>query len=68
MSDADGAVLADGPVRADGPVLRMESVRKTFGSSVVLINAFRHGTRSWHLEAPRGMFDAAEPVAELMQR
>ena len=36
--------------------------------SLVLINAFRHGTRSWHLEAPRGMFDAAEPIGELVRR
>jgi ADP-ribose pyrophosphatase len=50
-------VLGDGVVML--PVL---------GSSVVLVNAFRHGTRTWHLEAPRGMFDAGEPVSELIRR
>jgi ADP-ribose pyrophosphatase len=38
------------------------------GASIVLINAFRHGTRRWHLEAPRGMFDGNEPTAELVRR
>jgi ADP-ribose pyrophosphatase len=32
---------------------------------IVLVNAFRHGTRRWHLEAPRGMFDGDEPTSEL---
>jgi ADP-ribose pyrophosphatase len=38
------------------------------GSSIVVVNAFRHGTRRWHLEAPRGMFDGAEPAEELIRR
>lgn len=38
------------------------------GASIVAINAFRHGTRRWHLEVPRGMFDGHEPAAEVIRR
>lgn len=38
------------------------------GDSIVLLNRFRHGTRRWHLEAPRGAFSGVGTHAEEGQR
>jgi ADP-ribose pyrophosphatase len=35
------------------------AVLPMLGDRVVLLNRFRHGTRAWHLEAPRGAFSGS---------
>lgn len=39
-----------------------------FEKGIVLANAFRHGTRLWHLEAPRGMLEGDEGLEKHVQR
>lgn len=38
------------------------------GSSIALLHRFRHGTRRWHLEAPRGGFSGVGTLAEEAER
>lgn len=40
-------------------VLGGAAVLPVLGNHVVLLNRFRHGTRAWHLEAPRGAYSGA---------
>jgi ADP-ribose diphosphatase len=35
---------------------------------IVLLHRFRHGTRSWHLEAPRGMVTGEDSIVEAARR
>jgi ADP-ribose pyrophosphatase len=35
------------------------AILPVLGDRIVLLNRFRHGTRMWHLEAPRGSFSGA---------
>lgn len=35
---------------------------------IVLLNRFRHGTRSWHLEAPRGMVTGEDSIVDAARR
>jgi len=35
---------------------------------VVLLHRFRHGTRSWHLEAPRGMVTGEDSIVDAARR
>jgi ADP-ribose pyrophosphatase len=34
------------------------------GNAIALLHRFRHGTRRWHLEAPRGAFSGTGTIAE----
>ena len=38
------------------------------GNAIVLLHRFRHGTRQWHLEAPRGSFSGHATRAEEARR
>jgi ADP-ribose pyrophosphatase len=38
------------------------------GDSIALLHRFRHGTRRWHLEVPRGAFSGIGTVSEEAQR
>jgi ADP-ribose pyrophosphatase len=38
------------------------------GDTVVLLNRFRHGTRAWHLEIPRGAFSGTGTRADEARR
>ena len=44
------------------------AVLPRLGDSLVLIHRFRHGTRSWQLEAPRGSFTGGPPEEEEARR
>jgi len=39
-----------------------------FGDSIALLHRFRHGTRRWHLEVPRGSFSGIGTVTEEARR
>jgi ADP-ribose pyrophosphatase len=48
------------------------AILPVLGDSIVLLHRFRHGTRQWHLEAPRGSFSGVgtyrqEAERELME-
>jgi ADP-ribose pyrophosphatase len=55
-------VIADRADRADS------ADSADSGGSVALLHRFRHGTRRWHIEAPRGSFSGAGTLAEEAQR
>ena len=44
------------------------AVLPVLGDAIVLLNRFRHGTRRWHLEAPRGSFSGIGTHADEAQR
>jgi ADP-ribose pyrophosphatase len=44
------------------------AVLPIIGRTVVLLNRFRHGTRRWHLEIPRGAFSGAGSRADDARR
>jgi ADP-ribose diphosphatase len=44
------------------------AVLPVIDGSIALLHRFRHGTRRWHLEAPRGAFSGAGPREEEARR
>src|SRR5262245_54308987 len=40
------------------------AILPVLGDSIALLHRFRHGTRRWHLEAPRGSFSGIGSVGE----
>jgi ADP-ribose diphosphatase len=44
------------------------AVLPMIGNTIVLLRRFRHGTRAWHLEAPRGSFSGVGTQAEEARR
>jgi ADP-ribose diphosphatase len=44
------------------------AILPVLGNSIALLYRFRHGTRRWHLEAPRGSFSGVGTVSEEAQR
>jgi ADP-ribose pyrophosphatase len=44
------------------------AILPVLGDSIALLHRFRHGTRRWHLEAPRGAFSGVGTSSEEAQR
>jgi len=44
------------------------AILPVLGDSIALLHRFRHGTRRWHLEAPRGSFSGNAPRVEEARR
>jgi ADP-ribose pyrophosphatase len=44
------------------------AILPVLGSTIALLHRFRHGTRRWHIEAPRGSFSGVGTLAEEAER
>jgi len=66
----DAVRFADGSYGLYNRLLFLSGVAvlPVLGNSIALLHRFRHGTRAWHLEAPRGSRSAAGPLVKDAER
>ena len=66
----DAVRFADGSYGLYNRVMvpRGAAILPVLGSSIALLHRFRHGTRRWHIEAPRGVFSGVGTLADEARR
>jgi ADP-ribose pyrophosphatase len=66
----DAVRFADGSYGLYNRVMvpRGAAILPVLGSSIALLHRFRHGTRGWHLEAPRGVFSGVGTLSDQARR